>query len=208
MLMLIAAIIAGGVAIFAFSAVSTLFIKASPFALAALIGLSAQRVNGWLVFLFWLVLLYSLMSYDKLRKAIIFVSSAFCSYFFLFFLIGIIKKMFPASPFVQAISYAIITLACVVLSLRMDENSEYICINLAAHFKMPMLVQQIIASVLYGFSAALIFNVALSETTLVKTQDDLWFVVLQWVFFFIVGGATFFFGYMNTAKQHSKSAEE
>ena len=151
--------------------IASIFLKASPLITCIAFGFGSRHWNGWIATILLVVIVYSLMSYDKIRKAIISVCSGLCSSFVVFIFTALLTKFFSVHPLVQAIATAVVIIACIIYSRQYDAGSDYICIDVMKYFDIPMLIQQIIASALYGFTAAVVFNFAFSETTLVKTQD-------------------------------------
>lgn len=140
---------------------SGFIISAAPLAIAILAALSSYKYSGWLVFIFWFVVLYSLASYKKLRKAITFTCVAIASSVTIVFVTFFANSILPTSVFWLAFIKLCILLSCSILALVIDkEKEDPFCINIARYIHLPMIVQRILASYIYGTGAAAMIRFA------------------------------------------------
>ena len=175
------------------SVISAILISASPFCMAAFIGMASQRFNRWLVFFIWLIVLYSFMSYDKLRKSIIFLSSCMCGVFTVFMALVLFGGLLPEGEMTRGVLTIIVLVASGLLSLYLDKQSgDYLCINIAKHFSIPMFIQRILASAIYGFTGVFILSYAFTLPGAEISEKNIRYKIVQWILFFIIGAIAYF----------------
>lgn len=130
---------------------SVLVISAAPFCLAVLFSFTSVKYNHWALFAFLIIVLYSLASYPKIRKAVTFVSISIMGAFLCSLITMFFSKQLPDSKFLLAIIRLLMLIVCIVMSMRFDaEKVNPFCINIARYIKLPILIQRLISSVICG----------------------------------------------------------
>ena len=165
-----------------FFLVAEIFMTAAPFALAAMIGLSAQRMNGWLLFFIWVVVMYSLSSYPTIRRGIAFASAALLSVFIEMPAKMLLRGSMQEGTLGLSFVLMIIMLVFACGSLVADYNKmDPFCLGLNNILYLPAKVQYAIAGACYGFGVMSAFAIGFTDGGLVKSQTGFWFVLIQWV---------------------------
>lgn len=204
-------IILGALAMYAlyflFSRAYKLAISLAPLFTAIMLGTSLEHFHGWFAFFFWVVLLYSAMSYPKLRKAIVYSSSVFAALFVLVLVGGLIQTVFSSNPTIQFILAIAVCIYCMYLSLRADDEIG-ISIPLSKILPLPIPVQRIIASFLYGFSTVMMCALVDAQMELSMLGEDTLSVILQWGVVILIAVAVFFGDIALTAYRNGQAAVE
>ncbi len=175
-----------------FFLVAEIFMTAAPFALAAMIGLSAQRMNGWLLFFIWIVVMYSLSSYPTIRRGIAFASAALLSVF----IEMPARMLLRGSLHEGTLGLSIVLMAIMLIfacgSLVADYGKmEPFCFGLNNILYLPPRIQYAIAGACYGFGVTSAFAIGFTDGGLVKSQTGFWFVLIQWVIWIVTGVITY-----------------
>lgn len=165
-------------------------VSAAPLALALLLGISAKQFGFLVNFAFWFVLLYSLSSYRKLRKAVIFVSTSILgsSIVMLFFIL--LKGLVPGSTIAVFLIKLIVAIGFVFVGLSIDNGKEMVfCINIARVMRIPKFVQRLIAAYMYGAGIQAILQFSLLDQV---KNSTLLSVLIGWIIPLLVGALAFY----------------
>lgn len=181
-------ILAIALVVFLLVCASGFVLSAAPLCLAFTLGFLSQKINHWLLFAILVIVLYSLSSYLKLRKAITFASISVMGGFIVEIITMFAKNKMPESQIAFGFVRLVLQSICAVLALYIDSRKDApFSINIASHVKLPILVQRIVASLIYGFSAAMMF--ALSFRGIF--ENPVYEYVIEWILLFVGGILTF-----------------
>ena len=168
--------------------VAYFFVSAAPFAIAAILGSSAQRVNGWLVFFIWLMVFYSLSSYPAIRRGIAFACAALCSGFIETTVMLFFGSKLPESGLVLSLILSAIMLAFTGCSLIADyEKMDPFCIDITKTIHLPFKVQCAIAALCYGFGITVAFSNGFTRGGMVPSQDGIGYITAQIILWAVSG---------------------
>lgn len=160
--------------------VAHFFVSAAPFAIAAILGSSAQRMNGWLVFFIWLIVFYSLSSYPSIRRGIAFACAALCSGFIEMTVMLFFGSKLPDSGLVLSLILSAIMLAFTGCSLIADYNKmQPFCIDITKRIHLPIKAQYAIASICYGFGVTVAISNGFTRGGMVPSQDGIGYITAQ-----------------------------
>lgn len=165
---------------------SKFIIKAAPLGMAVVLGCS----YGWFHFFFWLIVLYALASYKKLRNAVVFVSISLAGSIMPAILIMFVGNMISDNVWILAFIKLMILLASIFLAFMVEtEKVEPFCINIARILPLPLLIERIIMSILYGvgfaFIIAMSFVDAIGPSGVLGTIANIALIVGTVVTFFV-----------------------
>lgn len=165
---------------------SKIIIKAAPFSMAALVGLT----YGWFSFFFWLILLYALASYAKLRNAVLYVSISLAGSVIPAILFMFVDDLVAANAWTLAFLKLIVLGICTCLAFMVEaEREKPVCINVARILPLPVIVERILMSIIYGIGFMLAIGMSFVDvihSTLVSTiVGNAIFIIVAIVAFYL-----------------------
>lgn len=168
--------------------VAHFFVSAAPFAIAAILGSSTQRINGWLVFFLWLIVFYSLSSYPAIRRGIAFACAALCSGFIEMTVMLFFGSKLPESGLTLSLILSAIMLAFTGCSLVADyKKMNPFCIDITDTIRLPLKIQWIMAAVCYGFGVTVAVSNGFTRGGMVPSQDGIGYIIAQIILWTVSG---------------------
>ena len=165
---------------------SALIIRFAPFSMAALLGLS----YGWIAFFLSLVILFSLYSYDGLRRSIVGVSICMAGCV----IVTVLSMLLLESRIENLVTLGfvrfVIGIVCLALALYHDgRNDDAVCIPLSSYLKIPTWLQRILSSAIYSFGLLFLFTLSFHKAIQGGFFES---ILFQWIFFIVCGVAAYF----------------
>ena len=174
---------------------STLSVSASPLVFSIMMALNPKFGGFFVNFAFWFILVYSLSSYKKLRKAIVFSATSLLGGGVASLMLILLEGYLPESMGGIFLIKFIITLGFIIVGLMVDNEKEMIfCINIARFVRLPKIVERLIAAYVYAIGISALLILSLPK----MTSDSILFGVLkEWVVPLLIGAIAFYIDGVN-----------
>ena len=165
---------------------SAIIINFAPLGLAALMGLSF----GWGAFFLTLIIAYALYSYKGLRTSIVAVSLCMAGCMIISVVSLILLQDHIDNQMTLCFVRLLIGIVCTILGIVVDiRKDDATGLPISNYIKIPMVIQQILASFIYSFGALFLFSYSFEK---VIKGGFFASTAFQWIFLIVFAVIAFF----------------